>query len=102
MFRQLGDKIAMGGKQLGQKIMAGGKWFGNKMWDHRKEIALGIISAAGAGLFGENVQGVTKATGAIARDPKGFAIGIAPQIGRTMMTSDPSRQLPRSNPNYGL
>ena len=47
-FKQLGDKVMMGGKRLGQKIKAGGKWIGRKLYDNRKEI-LATMGAAALG-----------------------------------------------------
>ena len=105
MFKQLGDKIMMGGKRLGAKIKEGSRWAGQKMYDNRKELLSGAMMLAGLaakGAFGETAQGYTKMGQTIAANPAGTLLPLVPQVYRTMTESDPSKQMPRSNPNWGL
>ena len=105
MFKQLGDKIMMGGKRLGAKIKEGSRWAGQKMYDNRKELLSGAMMLAGLaakGAFGETAQGYTKMGQAIAANPAGTLLPMVPGVYRSLTTSDPSKMMPRDNPNWGL
>jgi|TARA_R110000824_G_scaffold234427_1_gene422954 hypothetical protein len=96
MFKQVGQKILMGGKRLGTKIKEGSSWIGKKIYDNRKEIALGLLAVAGSGLLGKDTAEATKSAVGVAKDPAGSLIRAAPDIRDTaikLATRDTNRPL---------
>ena len=101
-LRTIGKKIKLGGKYVGQKTIEGTRWMGNKIWENKGKILGAVLAAASAGVFGDTTKAYTRIGQSVAADPRGSAIAAAPSAWRIATESDPSKQLPRGHPHYGL